>query len=272
MLRPFTNEEYQTMIVELTEKEPICFDMMCLIAQRALTPLIKTWCYDSEDLRYRQYEDDILQDTQIRLIKTCVTHFLRRKDKNYAVNNDPEEFYLWIKAVGHNMVKDKAKEIRRQNFRTAKLSPDIPAPDEFLKIEDDSTERFVRAFHIAVYAPKKPHIVLTWIMYGVLEVYYEINRIKATRIIKEAASDRTMTQIWMMIRNMLEELPDFKVSEEENDHIREALKKLDKNKNVIGDTVYREYYGNRGGKAAISDWIYRMNRWLGDRVDYESFD
>ena len=109
-------------------------------------------------------------------------------------------------------------------------------------------------------------------MYGVLEVYYEINRIKATRIIKEAASDRTITQIWMMIRNMLEELPDFKVSEEENDHIREALKKLDKNKNVIGDTVYREYYGNRGGKAAISDWIYRMNRWLGDRVDYESFD
>lgn len=271
-MRPFTNEEYQIMIYELTERKPMSFDMMCLISQRALKPLIKKWCYDSEDLRYRQYEDDILQDTLIRLIKTCVTYFLKRKDKKYAVNDDPDEFYLWIKTVAHNITRDKAKEVRRQDFRTAKLSKDIPAPDEFRKLEDDTQEKFIEVFHTAIYAPRSPHIVLTWVMYGALAVYYGIKRVKATQIIEEAFSDRTLFEIWEIARRMMEELPDLRTTEEENAHIKDILKKLDKNKNMIGNTVFREYYGSRGGKAAISDWIYRMNQWLGDRIDYEPFD
>lgn len=271
-MRPFTNEEYQIMIYELTEKEPASFDMMCRIAERTLKPLIKKWCYESEDLRNRQYEDDILQDTQIRLFKTCVTHFLKRKDRQYVINDDPDEFCLWIKTVGRNMTRDKAKEVRKQNFHTTKLTPEISAPDEFAKIEDNTAEQFVKAFHIAVYAPRNPHIVLTWIMQSALTVYYDINRIKATQIIEENVSDITLFEMWNAILKMLGELPELKTTQEENDHIMAGLKTINAENKPVGDTVYREYYGNRGGKAAISDWIYRMNRWLGEQIDYEPSD
>ena len=271
-MRPFTNEEYQIMIDELTKQESASFDMMCLIAERTLKPLIKKWCYESEDLRYRQYEDDIMQDTQIRLIKTCVTHFLRREDRQYKINDDPDEFCAWIKTVGKNMTKDKAKEVRKQDFHTAALTREIPAPDEFRKIEDDTEERFAEAFHIAVRAPRNPHIVLTWIMQSILSVYYDIKRIKATQVIEETVSDKTLFEMWDMILGMLEELPALRTSDDENDYMTSRLDETNAENEKVGDTVYRDYYGNRGGKTAISDWIYRMNQWLGGQVNYETFD
>ena len=270
-MRPFTNEEYQIMIDELTNREPACFDMMCRITERTLKPLIRKWCYESEDLRNRQYEDDILQDTQIRLIKTCVTHFLKRKDRQYVVNDNPDDFCAWIKTVGRNITKDKAKEVRKQTFRTAALNRDIPAPDDFRKIEDDTEELFIKIFHIAVRAPRSPHIVLTWIMQSILSVYYDMNRIKATQVIEETVSDFTLYEMWELILRMLEELPHLRITDEENDYMTSRLNKITEN-NKVGDTFYREYYGNRGGKTAISDWIYRMNQWLGEQVDYEPFD
>ncbi|MBQ3330413.1 MAG: hypothetical protein IJG87_04450 [Ruminococcus sp.] len=260
------------MIVELTEKEPASFDMMCVIVERTLKPLIRKWCYESEDLRNRQYEDDILQDTQIRLFKTCVTHFLKRKDRQYVINDNPDDFCSWIKTVGRNMTRDKAKEVRQQNFHTTKLSPDIPAADDFSKIEDDTREMMIKAFHAAVRAPKNPHIVLTWIMQSALSVSYDVNRIKATQIMEDTVSDRTLFEMWEMILGMLRELPAFRTTQEENDHIMTKLEMKTADHQKVGDTVFREYYGNRGGKAAISDWIYRMNRWLGEQMNYEPFD
>ena len=271
-MRPFTNEEYRIMIFELTEKEPMSFDMMCQIAQRTMMPLIKKWCKTSEDLRNRQLEDDIMQEIHVRLIKTCVTRFLRRKDKD-KINDNPDEFFAWMITVGKNILRDTANEQRRHDFRNTVLRDTIPTKDEFKNIENDSEERFAEAFHIALGAPRRPHIVLTWVMQSALEIYYDVNKITATQIIADSVGDMTLSALWEKAQDLLRDFPLLRITQEELDGFGSKLDAVNNENVKVGDTVYRDYYGNRGGKAAISDWIYRMNQWLSTQIDYyEPFD
>ena len=96
-MRSFTDEEYKIMIYELTEREPVCFDMLCAIAERTLKGTVYRWCSDDIDLRGKALEEDIMQDIFIRLIKTCVTHFLMRDDRGEGGRKTTEQVSQLVK-------------------------------------------------------------------------------------------------------------------------------------------------------------------------------
>lgn len=259
------------MIVELTQKDPMSFDMMCTIAQRTLMPLVRKWCGTSQDLRNRQQEEDIMQDIHVRLIKTCVTHFLRKKDKD-KINDNPDEFFAWMITVARNILRDAANALRRHDYHQTDLPVNKTAQDEFEKIENDSEERFAKALHIALGAPRRPHIVLTWLMLSALEIHYDVNKITATQIIADTVGDMTLYEMWEKVRELLQDFPLLRITQEETLAFCSRLEESNIDNVKAGDTAYRDYYGNRGGKAAVSDWVYRMNQWLSTQINYESFD
>ncbi len=70
------------MVKELLCDEKTSFSMLCHIAEKTLKPSVIAWCREDECLCGRGYENDIMQEICIRLIKTTVSSFLVREN-NY---------------------------------------------------------------------------------------------------------------------------------------------------------------------------------------------
>ena len=116
-MRPFTDEEFEIMISEMTDKAHPSSDMLCSIAEKTLRSKVRYWCSTDSVLRGRRMEDDIMQDIFIRLIKTTVTHFLLRKDRNGEVNRNPDEFKSWIFKVAERIKIDTANALRNRDYK-----------------------------------------------------------------------------------------------------------------------------------------------------------
>ena len=84
----FTKEEFETMVQELLFSDPISFDMLCQIANKTLRSTVIHWCRLEDCLRGRGFEDDIMQEIYLRLMKTTVDYFLLRHDIEGAFNNN----------------------------------------------------------------------------------------------------------------------------------------------------------------------------------------
>ncbi|MBQ9914678.1 MAG: hypothetical protein IJO50_00900, partial [Clostridia bacterium] len=115
---PFTTEEFDLMVEELLYCEPISFRMLCNIADKTLRNKVKHWCLLDDALRSRGYEDDIMQEICIRLMKTTVTYFLLKDGADGPVNYDPKGFKYWLTTVGENIKRDFANKIRKIDFNT----------------------------------------------------------------------------------------------------------------------------------------------------------
>ena len=72
----FTRNEFDTMVNELLYSTPASFDMLCSIAEKTLRPSVINWCKNEDCLRGKGYEDDIMQEIHLRLMKTTVDYFL----------------------------------------------------------------------------------------------------------------------------------------------------------------------------------------------------
>ena len=108
-MKYFSIEEFDKMYHEIMVDDEPCFDTMLYIAKNVLYNMISKWCYEDSSLRGRQYEDDIMQEINIRLVKNCVNGFFKKKsDGNY----DPKGFNSWIKTVATNVFIDFAKKVK----------------------------------------------------------------------------------------------------------------------------------------------------------------
>lgn len=261
----FTKEEYEIMIVELTQKDPMRFDMMCEIALRVLGPKVKVWCYDKPSLRSRQMSDDIMQEILMHLMTRCVTHFLRREDHRYEINHNPEEFSKWIMRVGKNYVKSVAKKQQSRDYKDRRLQELLSVASEMDSEPNRDQQKVADAFRLAFTAPKKVHIAVTWIAQSAMIINWDITKIKATQLMEEAFSDKTLAEVWFITRQLLSDIPWISVSPVESESIEARLNE-DYEGKPAGLTIYKEYYGTRGGRAAISDWVYRMNSWIKTRL------
>ena len=148
----FTREEFDIMVNQLLNKEPISFDMLCEIADKTLRPSVINWCKKEDCLRGRGYEDDIMQEIKLRFIKTTVSHFLLRDGIRGAYNNDPDGFEDWMFRVADNLKRDFANKIRKRDFKTEDI--DDPAVVT-LHVDDhdegeEHIERLKEAFSIVI--------------------------------------------------------------------------------------------------------------------------
>ena len=270
----FTRDEFNVMVNELLYKDPISFDMLCQIAEKTLRPSVVNWCKTEDCLRGRGYEDDIMQEIHLRLMKTTVDYFLLRDDIEGPYNDNPEGFEDWIFFVAKNIKRDFANKIRNRDFTTDDIDDpaigEIPSSD----YEDDTEEnvdRLKQASSIVLSSDVGIYKVLTWLAQFIFILECDVSKIKSNELIITAFENKTLYDMYDMILTASNKIPWIVITREQNEKILEALRKR-RNGNVsYGETKYKDFFmkhnGEVSGKKSISDWMNRMNDMIKRRVE-----
>lgn len=270
----FTRDEFNVMVNELLYKDPISFDMLCQIAEKTLRPSVANWCKTEDCLRGRGYEDDIMQEIYLRLMKTTVDYFLLRDDIEGPYNDNPEGFEDWIFFVAKNIKRDFANKIRNRDFTTDDIDDpaigEIPSGD----YEDDTEEnvdRLKQAFSIVLSSDVGIYKVLTWLAQFIFILELDISKIKSNELIIAAFENKNLYDMYDMILTASNKIPWIVITREQNEKILEALRKKRTGNVSYGETKYKDFFmkhnGEVSGKKSISDWMNRMNDMIKRRVE-----
>ena len=120
-----SNEDFGVLVEELLGREQISYDMLCLLAERELRPLVRRLCRSEPCLRGKDLENDIMQEINIRLIKTAISHFLLREGCDSQINYDPIGFRKWMVTVAINIKNDYANRERRHDFKNLPIDENV---------------------------------------------------------------------------------------------------------------------------------------------------
>ncbi len=266
----FTQDEFDVMVDELLYQETVSYNMLCNIAVKFLGPYIAKLCSSNEALRGRGYEEDILQDVCLHLIKVTVDKFFLKKDDNgnFTYDRNPGTFGNWLKTVARNKVVDKAVEIGQKDNRTVdieSLLSDSPSTgDEFtLSLEDESTEMLRKAIFIVMSSSASVYKILTWLAQCVLVLNYDLTRIKANDLIVKEFEHKSLFDMYAMITAASDKISWLRLSDEQHRKIMNSLKRPFDDTRCYGVVKYREFFmkyrGEIAPKKSISDWINRMD-------------
>lgn len=262
----FTAEEFDTMVQELLFSETICFDTLCKIAEKTLRHSVIRWCKEEDRLRNRGYEDDIMQETQLRLIKTTVSHFLLHESVKGPYNNNPEGFEDWMFTVAKNIKEDFAEGVKKRDNKTQNIDDTVVGTEDDIDrigYNEETIERLNQAFSIALSVDSNVYKVLTWVAQCIFILDADVTKIESNELIITAFENKTLFEMYAMVLQASKKIPWLEISASQNDKIMNALVKTQKNGVTYGDTKYKDFFmkkdGEACGKKSISDWVNRMN-------------
>lgn len=271
----FSKEEFDIMLEQLLDKNHASFDMLCAIAEKTLRPTVTRWCASDETLRGGGYEDDIMQEIQMRLIKTCKSSFLLRNGVNGPINNDPDGFKSWIFKVALNIKRDFSNSIRKingkvRNFEDGEENCISDYGDDSLGISEKHIDLLTAAFSIVIDSDSNVYKILTWIAQCLFMLEFDITKIQSNDLIIKTFENRTLGEMYLMITNHSRNIPWLVISEEQRKKIDYQLSKTWDDDRKFYDIKYKEFFMKKGGKATISDWINRMNNLVKRVMDNET--
>lgn len=265
-MRSFSNEEFNMMISELIDEKHSSYDLLCSIADRTLRPTVKHWCAMEPALSGRNFEDDIMQDIFCRLIKTCVTFFLKKDNCGKFVNRDPDDFKSWMFKVAENIKRDTANTLRRRNFNVRGFEdgeveqlPDCTEDEETILYRQ---EKLARAFELVLNSDAKIYKVLTWLAQSLFIIQYDISKIESNHEIIKEFSEKSLFEMRDIIFQVAHYVPWLSISQSQIDKINCALNTVFRDNKPIGEMRYKDFFMKKGGKATISDWVNRMNNMI----------
>ncbi len=257
----FANEEFDKMFREIVGSDYVSYDTLLYISERALSNSVRKWCYNDPVLRGRQYEEDIMQEIQIRLIKNCITgFFLRNNEPNY----DPEGFQSWLFTVAINVKNDFAKKVRRVQFIEVKELDENCAEtynDELFATEE-TFERLNSAFKIVIMSDSKVYKVLTWLAQLIIILNSDVSKIESNNILIEKFDAMTLDEMWSLISKQSSQIPWIQLEQSQLMILESRLNEIQADGRRIGSMRYNEFYMKKGAKASISDWVNRMNNYI----------
>ena len=141
------------------------------------------------------FEDDVMQDVFLKLMKNTVTRFLLG-DPEKGVNYAPEGFEDRMFTVSHNTVRDWTAEVRRIENKNKPVEdgelesiPDTPARDDA-----EETSILSEAFAIVLDADVSVYKTLTWLAQSVFMLSVDLRRVDAGKTIVELFKTRRCTK------------------------------------------------------------------------------
>lgn len=247
------------MIFELTKGDTACYNTLISIAKKTLYKTVCGWCNQTSVLR--NYEDDMMQEIYIRLIKKCVTGFLMRDG---VLNDDPNGFKNWLFTVAKNIRNDFAKklgaeELYEMNTEDGETPESADTDDELYDDGDYDYDALNNYFSIVLDADSKVHIPMTWVTVMLMVVRGGMNRIEATASLISIFEKMTMDSMFDFILRQSEKILWLRLHENHIEKIRLKLDETDSDGIRTGDKKYSEFYMKKGAKASVSDWVNRMN-------------
>ncbi len=268
-MRRFTDEEFETMVSELTDPAHSSFHMLCVIADKSLRSWVKHRCATDSALAGRGVEDDIMQDIFIRLIKTTLVSFLLKNDGNGETNRHPDKFKSWMFKVAERIVLDTRKALIRKDNRAHHFGgdEDWQFPDDPGEPENELCRRetLAAAFAVVLDADVKVCKVLTWLAQSLFILKYDLTRIQSNAVVIAAFSEKTLFEMRDSLFACAADFDWLVITPAQQERIERALCAEYEGK-PIGEYRYREFFMKRGGKASISDWVNRMDQLIGSRI------
>lgn len=272
--RPFTDEEFEKMLCELTSGDKKSFNTtLYVIAEKTLKPKVRKWCSGVAGFNVlRNMEGDIMQEIYIRLMLTAQARFFKRKDRGGELNRDPDEFAKWMFTVARHItlnVKTKLERLKAvpdtnndpdNEADMIELVPDSSYEEEQLK--ESACEALAEAFRIVLESGSKAHIALTWIAQS-LFFLYNTSRIRSNEQIISEFSKKTLFEMRDILFNYAKEIEWIVITPQQEERINKDLNAEGQNNKgetgIIGNFKYEDFFMKKGGKASISDWVNRMD-------------
>lgn len=261
----FSREEFDVMVHQLLYSDTVSFDMLCAIAEKTLRPTVIRWCREDDYLRGRGYEEDLMQDILLRLMKTTVDSFLLHERAVGPFNDDPEGFEDWMFRVARNLKNDLAGAVRNIDFHTEELDTAqlTTAPVHDGMENQERIDELKQAVAIVLSADVSVYKVLTWFAQLVFILDQDVTKIQSNDLILAAFENRTLGEMYDTILTASKRIPWLAVTEQQNAGILAALQKTWKDDVTYGEARYRDFFmtsnAEASGKKSISDWVNRMN-------------
>lgn len=260
----FKKEEFDKMLHELFVEKPARFDTLCDIVGREILPTVRSWCATDPALQGRYCEDDIVQDTTLKVIKYCVTGFFLR-DGRTEPNNDMDEFCRWLFTVARNVKRDYSNSYRER------ILVDYDALEERVGDEigeDHRAEELASVFDIVFSLDMGVHKLLAWLAVSLTILAETDKRKVATEMVVDRFARKTLDQMWSYLLTQLGRYPSLKPTEAETATVRAALDARDELGIRIGDREFYTFFMAKGGKYSVSDWLHKINQLIKRRYQW----
>lgn len=270
----FTKEEFDIMVEELLYREKVSFDMLCKITEKTLKKRVEYLCRTDKYLRGRGYENDILQEIYLRVIKKTVSRFLLKNGVNGEVNNDPDGFKSWLIKLGDNIYRDFSKKVRGYDFRNEDIDGEdvikIPAGDP-PAIPEETVEKLKQSFSIVLSSNSSVYKILTWLALNLIILENNEPKIEANDVLLRIFEEMTLNDMYKVVCVHAEKIPWLEITPEQHAKIRKKLNKKRSVNATYGELRYKEFFmlcaGEKSGKKSVSDWMYRMNELIKKKME-----
>lgn len=256
--------DFGVMIEQLFDENNIRFDMLCSIAYKTLHSTVEHWCVNDPYLCGMKYEDDIMQEIYIRLIKTCKSSFLLRNGAGGEINNDPKGFKNWLFKVALNIKRDFSKAVRRRSLKETGLvdgeKDSAPGDDGTLPVDpSEKCELLKNAVEIVLNSDSSVYKVLTWLAQCLFVVQFDVTKIQSNSMIIDFFETKTLHEMYNMILDASKDIPWLVISAKQQQKIEAKLNEPWTDDRYCGQVKFNEFFMKKGGKATISDWVNRTN-------------
>ena len=269
----FTPEEFDLMVREVLCDKPT-FGTLAHIVEVTARPRVAYLCRTIACLSGRECEEDIMQNTQLKIMQKVASDFLLRQTADGGYNNDPQGFSGWIKKVAENECYSYARTVGGRDARTVDLDDPLYESQTAEEMTfDDTDERralLQEAFSTVLDADASVYKVLTWIALFVFMLNSDAKKCRSSEEIVRVFENRTLFEMYKILREGCRRIPWLVLSEEQDARIRAALYAVEDDGRFSGDCLYREFFmmnkGERAPKKSVSDWVNRMNALLRRRM------
>ncbi len=264
----FSAEEYDIMIDELLYRPQVSFDMLCYIAEKTLRPTVNFWCKSCAALSGGGYEDELMSEIHLRLVKTAVDYFLLGDGAEGGVADDYEQFGLWLLRVATNT----KERFVSQKFRSQVPAADererlsLPHDDEFIEGED-RIAKLSRALSVVIRSDKTSVRVIVWLCENLFVLDRENTRQRSRMQIIEAFEDKTLYEIRDLVASASLKLPWLSITADDGKILDDALSRVVDGR-ALGEMKLGEVIISTCSRRQISEWFYEMDsiigRFIGD--------
>ncbi len=254
-----TNEEFDKIVNEILVQEPSSFDTLYAVATRVLRGRVRSCCRGAN----KRYEEDLMAEICIELQNDIVTQFLCNQNAVDGVNYDPVGFRKWLftyanrricdffrarkrdkknKTACNAMIADEADDVKTYHMRQGQIAMLMESFDYVLELD------------MAIY--KK----LTWLLTSLLVLGGGFDKKDTSAFIEKTYSQYPLYIMWDTCLTMMQEIYWIRITASQRKTVENELSSLTPRGDITyGESRYEEFFMTKGGRATVSDWVYRIN-------------
>lgn len=256
-----TEQDVRAIAAELTGKAASGDSALYAVLRKTSYLTIARACRESECLRGRGLEEDILHDVCVRVW----TGAYRVLFTDGGVNADPKAFGGWLSAVTANRIRDYVRRgvtVRRNSV--------LPAADETARdvLErtparpeaDGEKEALINlAVNYVLRLSQSVHIALAWLAHTAVLLTEESEWHRASRTVAARYAECTLQFVFEDAAGGLGLISWFSLQPETVRHMRSVLAERAEHGASVGEMTFGSFFMKKGGEASVSDWVNRVN-------------